>query len=117
MCDRDAAERRTIKRTSAPAAAALERSMPICSTTSVVASWMPAVSSSVTGTPCTATDASTMSRVVPGLAVTMARSLRLHAFSKLDLPTLGRPTMAIWRGLCESLWFEESGSDSPARQR
>lgn len=68
--------------------------MPITSTTSAVLERIPAVSSSVTGTPRTATEASTMSRVVPGIAATMARSLRLHAFSRLDFPTFGRPTMA-----------------------
>ena len=74
--------------------------MPICSTSSVGVDRMPAVSRRVTGTPCTDTEASTTSRVVPGTAVTMARSLLLHAFSRLDLPTLGRPTMATCGVLC-----------------
>jgi hypothetical protein len=86
--------RHTMMTKSAPKAAAFDRSMPICSTTLSVAVWMPAVSKSVIGTPLTATRASTISLVVPGWAVTIARSLRLHAFSKLDLPTLGRPMIA-----------------------
>lgn len=35
-----------------------------------------------------------MSRVVPAISVTIARFVPVHAFSRLDLPTLGRPTMA-----------------------
>ena len=55
---------------------------------------MPAVSSSVTGTPATTTDASTTSRVVPAMSVTMALSERDHALSNELFPALGRPTIA-----------------------
>ena len=70
--------------------------MPSCSTRSSVAR-MPAVSSRVSGTPWITSSLSTRSRVVPGRSVTIARSMRLSRFSRLDLPTLGRPTMATRR--------------------
>ena len=40
------------------------------------------------------TRSSTESRVVPGIGVTMTRSSASNAFIRLDLPTLGFPTMA-----------------------
>mmetsp|Transcript_17138 Transcript_17138/g.47522 ORF Transcript_17138/g.47522 Transcript_17138/m.47522 type:complete len:275 (-) Transcript_17138:585-1409(-) len=83
----------TIITISAFAAAARERSTPKRSTLSTL-SRMPAVSSSVRGTPPTTKPASTTSRVVPAISVTIARSLELHALSRLDFPTFGRPTMA-----------------------
>ncbi len=58
---------------------------------------MPAVSTSLTGMPAMATVSLTKSRVVPGVAVTMARSRSTSRLNKLDLPTLGRPTMASVR--------------------
>ena len=39
-----------------------------------------------------------MSRVVPGISLTIDRSSRSSRLSSDDLPTLGRPTMAT-RGL------------------
>mmetsp|Transcript_27156 Transcript_27156/g.69106 ORF Transcript_27156/g.69106 Transcript_27156/m.69106 type:complete len:341 (-) Transcript_27156:637-1659(-) len=89
----------TMSTMSAARAAARERSTPICSTLSTL-SRIPAVSSSVSGTPPTTSPASSTSRVVPAMSVTIARSVRVHALSRLDLPTFGRPTMATcspWR--------------------
>jgi hypothetical protein len=45
--------------------------------------------------------ASTMSRVVPAMSVTMARSVPLSALRRLDLPTLGRPTSATWHSVAQ----------------
>ena len=67
--------------------------MPSRSTRSSVA-WMPAVSTRVRGTPSSTSSLSSRSRVVPGRSVTIARSWRLRRFSRVDLPTLGRPTIA-----------------------
>ena len=44
-----------------------------------------------------ATVSLTRSRVVPGVAVTMARSRSTRRLNRLDLPTFGRPTMASVR--------------------
>ena len=38
--------------------------------------------------------AETLSRVVPGMSETVARSIPTNKFSKVDFPTFGRPTMA-----------------------
>ena len=51
--------------------------------------------------PTTSRD-STTSRVVPGNSVTIARSLRLQAFNRLDLPAFGRPTIATFNPLRNS---------------
>ena len=91
-----------VKRTrSAALAAWRDRSTPIFSTVSVV-SLMPAVSSTLTGIPLTTRVDSITSRVVPGKGVTIARSLLLQALSKLDLPTLGQPTIATFKPLLSS---------------
>ena len=42
----------------------------------------------------TITVSSTVSRVVPGISVTITRSQPARAFKRRDFPTLGRPTMA-----------------------
>ena len=55
---------------------------------------IPAVSKTWTGIPPTTSCDSTTSRVVPGRSVTIARSLWLQAFNRLDFPTFGRPTIA-----------------------
>ncbi|MND01355.1 hypothetical protein D3C83_203170 [compost metagenome] len=55
---------------------------------------MPAVSMILTGKPRIAKNSVTQSRVVPGCAVTMARSCSSRLLNRLDLPTLGRPRMA-----------------------
>ena len=81
---------------SALARASRLRSMPSCSTRSSVGR-MPAVSSRVRGTPSRTNWLSSRSRVVPGTSVTMARCLWLSRLSRLDLPTLGRPTIATRR--------------------
>ncbi|GMU73122.1 MAG: hypothetical protein AMXMBFR42_25770 [Burkholderiales bacterium] len=77
--------------TSARSTAAQVRSMPSRSTVSA-ASRRPAVSITVSGMPPSSIARSTVSRVVPGISVTIATSSRARAFMRLDLPTLGRPT-------------------------
>ena len=54
----------------------------------------PAVSMRRSSTPPSRTVSSTVSRVVPGMGVTMARSYPSRALSREDLPALGAPTMA-----------------------
>ncbi len=55
------------------------------------------VPSSVTCTPATTNPASNTSRVVPAMSVTIARSLRLHAFSRLhDTPHHITPSSSRW---------------------
>ena len=61
---------------------------------SSVESRRPAVSMSSTGMPSSETRSVTRSRVVPGEAVTMARSRWIRRLKSEDLPALGRPTMA-----------------------
>ncbi len=58
----------------------------------------PAVSTRRSSRPCHSSDVSMASRVVPGISLTMARSSPSSWFSSDDLPTLGRPTMAM-RGI------------------
>src|SRR5579884_894948 len=67
--------------------------MPMDSASSA-ASRRPAVSISSIGMPPMDTRSVTRSRVVPGMAVTMARSRSTSRLKSDDLPTLGRPTMA-----------------------
>ena len=64
---------------------------------------MPAVSTSWTGMPPMATVSLTRSRVVPGVAVTIARSRSTSRLNKLDLPTFGRPTIASVNPSCTIL--------------
>ena len=85
---------RTKRTKSASCKAFLERSTPICSTRSSV-SRIPAVSMSLSGTPLILTYSSITSRVVPSISVTMALSSRKRLLSRLDLPTLGRPMIAV----------------------
>ena len=66
---------------------------PISSTSSDV-SLSPAVSSSVTGKPLISHLTSTISRVVPATAVTIAASELLRAFKSDDFPAFGSPTNA-----------------------
>ena len=68
----------------------------------VARSARPAVSSSRTGTPAITSVPSTTSRVVPGVAATIARSCPSSAFSRLDLPAFGRPTSATVTPSCTS---------------
>ena len=86
---------------SADSSAWRDRSTPICSTVSNV-SLIPAVSNTWMGVPPTTKVDSITSRVVPGKSVTIARSLWLQALSKLDLPTLGRPTIATFKPFLSS---------------
>ena len=55
---------------------------------------IPAVSTILKFRRCHVSIASTVSRVVPGMSLTIDRSSRSIRFSNDDLPTLGRPTMA-----------------------
>ncbi len=73
---------------------ATARSTPIFSTISSVCR-MPAVSRTTKGKPPILTISSITSRVVPGTSVTMALFSLTKRLSKLDLPTLGLPTMAV----------------------
>ena len=84
----------TSSTTSALSAALRLRSTPICSTGSPPGV-MPAVSMRCSGIPRRFTTSSTVSRVVPAMGVTIARSLRSRALSKLDLPTLGLPIIVV----------------------
>ena len=56
---------------------------------------MPAVSTKRKSWEPRVTTSSTASRVVPAMGETMARSVPVRALSRVDLPTLGRPMMAI----------------------
>ena len=78
---------------SASSKALRERSTPMASRVSWV-SRIPAVSVSRRRVEPTITVSSTVSRVVPGMSVTITRSQPARAFKRLDFPTLGRPTMA-----------------------
>ena len=71
-----------------------ERSTPIFSTISSV-SRIPAVSTSLNGTPRTLTYSSNTSRVVPATSVTMALLSWIRLFSIEDLPTFGLPTITV----------------------
>ena len=57
----------------------------------------PAVSTMVSGMPWISTWERTASRVVPAIGVTIATSSPASWFSRLDLPTLGRPTSTTVR--------------------
>ena len=82
----------TINR-SASAASRLARSTPRDSMASVDAR-IPAVSVNRTGTPLMSIHSVSVSLVVPGISVTMARSCPSKLLNRLDLPTFGRPTKA-----------------------
>ena len=58
---------------------------------------MPAVSTKRTGPWSVSTTVSTESRVVPGRSCTTTRSSPVRRLNSVDLPTLGRPTMATPR--------------------
>ena len=77
----------------ASASASRLRAMPSCSTSST-ASRRPAVSTSSRGIPSSEMRSVTRSRVVPGVAVTMARSRSTSRLKSELLPALGRPTIA-----------------------
>src|SRR6185436_3689725 len=68
------------------------RSTPSRSTGSSTAR-TPAVSVNRSSTPSSQIESSSVSRVVPGCSVTIALSYPTSAFSRLDFPALGRPTM------------------------
>ena len=109
----------TASTSSAEAMALRLRSTPSCSTGSSVAR-MPAVSMSRSRTPPQSTDSSTVSRVVPGMSVTMARSYPARALSSEDLPALGRPTIAVRTpdfSTCPRRQVSSSRSSRPAADR
>ena len=83
----------TTSTSAASASASRLRAMPSCSTSSS-ASRRPAVSTSSRGMPSREIRSVTRSRVVPGVAVTMARSRSTRRLKSELLPALGRPTMA-----------------------
>ena len=84
----------TSRTRSAVSSALLVRVMPACSMTSED-SRMPAVSISLRASPAIWMDSSTVSRVVPAILLTMARSYPSRVFSRLDFPTLGGPAIAV----------------------
>ena len=84
----------TTKR-SASAMARRVRSIPIDSIRSLE-DLTPAVSVSKTGTPWILINSLRLSRVVPGMSVTIARSVLNKLLKTLDLPTFGRPTSVIF---------------------
>ena len=63
---------------------------------------MPAVSTKRTGMPLSEAVSETVSRVVPGISVTIARSCSSRRLKRLLLPTFGRPTMASVNPSCTS---------------
>ena len=79
----------TVTRPRAPA-----RSLPAPLHRSV--SRRPAVSTSATERPPMSARSVTRSRVVPGIGVTIARLALSSVLNRLDLPTLGVPTIATW---------------------
>jgi hypothetical protein len=60
---------------------------------------MPPVSTRVKGRPCHSASALMRSRVTPGWSWTMAIRRPAMRLNRADLPTLGRPTMAISAGM------------------
>jgi len=59
---------------------------------------MPAVSTKHSGPSSVSTTVSMVSRVVPGMSCTTARSSPMSRLNSVDLPTLGRPTSATRGG-------------------
>ena len=56
---------------------------------------MPALSTNTNRTPYHSASVDTLSRVVPGVSETIAIRLPARRLNRVDLPTFGRPTMAI----------------------
>ena len=63
------------------------------------ASSSPAVSMTVTLWPASTASPSRRSRVRPGMSDTSAVRLAVRRLNRVDLPTLGRPTMAMTGGM------------------
>ena len=70
--------------------------MPMRSTSSAASSRRPAVSTTCTGTPSIWIVSPTLSRVVPGIGVTIASSAPASALSSELLPTFGWPASTTW---------------------
>ena len=94
-------------------AASIERSTPIFSITSCV-SRMPAVSTSRTRCRPSVTVCSTVSRVVPGMSVTITRSKPDRRLRRLDFPAFGLPRMTALMPDCtiRPRWQEASSAVS-----
>ena len=88
---KSAAPSTTTTNRSASAIARCVRSTPMLSIRSVD-SRIPAVSVNITGNPLRFMCSLRVSRVVPAISVTMARSVPSKRLNRLDLPLLGRPT-------------------------
>ena len=73
----------------------IARSIPICSTSSETSARIPAVSRRRSDAPFIFIYSSIVSRVVPGISVTIARSERESALRSEDLPTFGFPTITV----------------------
>ena len=84
----------TTTTTSAAAPAFSARATPSRSTGSVVSRGRPPCPTSVIRMPSSITASVSRSRVVPGTAVTIARSAPASRLNSVDFPTFGRPTMA-----------------------
>src|SRR5438094_3113974 len=76
---------------------------------------MPAVSTNRTGPSSVSTTVSMVSLVVPGRSWTTARRSPIRRLNRVDLPTLGRPTMATM-GLGMSRRAADLGQGSRGRQ-
>ena len=103
----------TNRATSQSFAASTERSTPIFSMTSSV-SRMPAVSTRRTRCRPSVTVCSTVSRVVPGMSVTITRSKPESALRRLDFPAFGLPRMVTLTPdrTIRPRWQEESSAES-----
>lgn len=80
---------------------------PICSILSSVC-LIPAVSITFSIIPSIFTIPSTISRVVPGVSVTMALSSSISLFRRLLFPTLGRPIIVVFIPSLIILLFSDS---------
>ena len=74
----------------------------------------PAVSTRIYGLPLRSKGTSIASRVVPGISNAITRSSPINLLIRVDLPTLGRPTTAIFIGRLGSFSCSSgSGSGMP----
>src|SRR5437867_670804 len=76
----------------------------------------PAVSMNTSRRPSYANGVSIASRVVPGSSATTSRSRPSKRLTRLDFPTLGRPTTATWIASSSS-WAPGAGSPGPEAAR
>ena len=79
---------------------------------------MPAVSMRVKAPSGASRSVSMASRVVPATLLTMTRSSPMRAFTSVDLPTLGRPTMATRTRSCSTRgWVSGRRPTTSSRRR